>query len=106
MNAVGESPLSNAFTFIAAAVPSRPGTPYWTSRAITSIAIEWNPADENGARISRYDVYMSANSGNYLFKGSSTSNTFLANDLSTGNHYKFRVIPHNDAGEGPSSAQS
>jgi len=49
---------------------------------------------------------MSANSGNYLFKGSSTSNTFLANDLSTGNHYKFRVIPHNDAGEGPSSGQS
>jgi hypothetical protein len=65
VNAVGESPLSEVFTYIAAAKPGTPGKPYWTSRSATTIDLEWLASEPNGSAIQFYNIYASVNSGQY-----------------------------------------
>lgn len=57
VNLVGESGQSLAASFIAAAVPHTPGTPFWTERQPTSVTIEWLAPAENGSAITHYNVY-------------------------------------------------
>lgn len=65
VNVVGESLLSGAFTYIAAATPGTPGQPYWVSRSSTTIDLEWQGAEPYGSEIQFYNIYASVNSGQY-----------------------------------------
>jgi fibronectin type 3 domain-containing protein len=106
VNSVGESPLSDAFTYIAAAKPSTPGQPYWTSRSATTIDLEWPASEPYGSVIQFYNVYASVNSGQYQLFDTCLTNQYQAVGLSTGNNYKFQVMATNDAGQSNLSIES
>lgn len=98
VNAVGDSLLSDSFSYIAADVPGIPGTPYQTATTVTQIDIAWTESDNNGSPVTRYDIFASENLGPYTLVGTSVSNSYVAAGLSMGNNYKFRVIAINAAG--------
>lgn len=107
MNDVGNSVLSEAVTYVAAAVPGAPGQPSMTSTSETEIGITWSSADENGSLVTRYDIYASMNDeDNFELIGNAASTSYTATGLIIGNNYKFKVLAVNYAGEGPLSVES
>lgn len=73
---------------------------------ITNAFLQWTASDKTGSSGFGYNVYMKINSGSesLIFIGSPTDITFIQEEPSAlGETYTFRVVPFNNAGEGPSS---
>ena len=87
VNAVGDSLMSSAVSYIAASVPGVPGQAYSTSTSTSSIGIAWTASLANGAQILYYNIYYSVNQGLYSLLGTSPTNSYLASGLSMGNSY-------------------
>jgi predicted phage tail protein len=103
VNEVGDSEMSASFSYIAAHVPSQPGTPYSTATTVSQINIAWTASEDNGSPITHYNIYSSENSGADNLIGTATSNLFSSSGLSMGSNYKFKVMAVNAAGQGPLS---
>lgn len=107
VNDVGISEMSNSVTYVAASVPGAPGVPYMTSRSETEISIEWSPALENGSIIHSYDIFEAPNIDTaFIFVGSSSTTSYTATDLTSGNNYKYKIKAVNYAGIGPLGMES
>lgn len=63
VNDVGESTLSEAYSFIAAAAPGVPGKPAFTQITEDSIEVAWTASEDNGSPVTSYNIYVSINSG-------------------------------------------
>ena len=109
MNRVGsseESPFSQ--TIVAATVPGRPSLPKYLRSTSTSITLMFEKvADNGGAPISSYKLYIDKDTGQYVpltsYNGQSLEWTIQASDesdLVTGNLYSFKVSAVNIIGEG------
>lgn len=98
VNDVGESVISDAYTFICAARPGVPGKPFFTGITATSITISWEPALGNGTPVTNHKIYQSTNEGSFSLHGESAANEYTATGLNTGNNFKYKVIALSAAG--------
>lgn len=70
----------------------------------SSIAnLSWTPSNKTGSSGFGYNIYISTNSTEYALTGSTTSLTFDQDVSPESGQFWFKVIPFNDAGEGPES---
>lgn len=111
VNSVGESPLSDEFTVIAATVPAAPATPTLVSQSQTLIQFSWNIPSDGGSPILGYIVYSDGGAGTFSALSPTITDvltvsydvTQASHGIVTGTVYQFNVIAYNAVGQSVAS---
>ena len=114
INYVGEGPLSNEITVIAATEPDQPLPPTKTGSSKTTISISWTAPNSGGSPILSYTILSKDANSAGLFTDITTAGvldvaarTFTTDSsLTTGSSYYFKVLATNTVDVGPESNQS
>jgi Fibronectin type III domain len=111
-NAVGEGPVSNSVTILAATVPASPNTPVMISQSPTMIRISWNIPNDGGSPLLGYTILFDGGIGSFTALAPTVSDALVTTyDITSVDHgiiagtiYQFEVVAHNAVGQSSPSA--
>lgn len=72
----------------------------------TDVMLEWTASNKTNSDGFGYKLYLDINSSGYTLLatlGFSTLSYLYSNSMASGETYSFKVVPFNDAGDGPDS---
>ena len=114
VNYIGDGPLSDPVTVLAATEPDQALAPTKTDSTKTTISIAWTAPDNGGSQITDYAVLLRLENSAGLFADITDSGTLdvsartftTASSLTTGESYLFKIVAINAVGPGAESPES
>lgn len=107
INDVGEGPLSDPVTIIAATVPDSPTIPTLVSQSQTEIVISWVAPADGGSPLLDFLVFSDLAAGTFTqltpTTGSGSITTYSITSLSPGSLYALKVVAQNAVGDSTAS---
>jgi hypothetical protein len=70
----------------------------------TDVTLDWTSSNKTGSPGFGYKVYLDINSGGYSLIATVGPTSYVySNSMALGETYSFKIVPFNDAGDGPES---
>jgi hypothetical protein len=107
VNDVGEGLVSTALSVMLGTVPATPTAPIKVTAAQTTISISWIAPDNGGTPITEYVIHINSGAaGVFVLAGTSSTATYTAIGLTTGQSYRLKAKATNAIGSSSFSPES